>query len=487
MLCPRRGGHLPAGETKYALPRASEMGLHDDACTMHHQLNHRGWAASAHRRPGRRLLLALCILPLLGGLFVSTPPSRVSGDELSDAIAKQKALAAAVTQQKNQIAQLTAQQTTLSTQLASTKTALDSVNANLTTVKAQVADMVSQIAKVKASYNSLVTQLASLDAQLVQVEGQESDKLAQLKERQGQLADRIRNAYDGDRTSILETLLSGGTFTDVLSEVSYNLDIGQQQKVLAQQIAEDQAVLVQLHQSVVTARQQTEALRQVTAQQKVQLDADLAALKAAQAKLKALEIKTAKILAAQQAAYAKMAATKSNLATIISQELAAQKSLAAKISDLVAAQAQSGSIPSSYNGTFIWPMRGTITQEFGCTGFLWEPPLGSCAHFHTGIDIANVMYTPIRAAAAGVVVFAGANPYDSYPKAWIVIIAHSSNLETWYAHVDNSAHPPPVWAGEHVSQGQIVAYEGMTGHTTGPHLHWAVMLNSNWVNPRLFL
>jgi murein DD-endopeptidase MepM/ murein hydrolase activator NlpD len=430
-------------------------------------------------------------------LFVSTPPGRVSGDELSDAIAKQKALAASVTQQKNQIAQLNAEQAALSTKLASTKAALNSVNADLSTVKTQVADMVSQIAQVKANYNSLVAQLANLDAQLVQVEAQETDKEAQLKERQGELADRIRSAYDGDRTSILETLLSGGTFTDVLSEVSYNLDIGQQQKVLAQQIAEDQAVLIQIHQSVITARQQTEALRQATALQKVQLDADLAALKVAQAKLKALEVKTAKILAAQQAAYAKMAASKSNLATLISQELAAQKSLASKINALVAAQASSGSIPSAYNGTFIWPMAGTTTQEFGCTGFAWEPPYGSCAHFHTGIDIANTMYTPIRAAAAGVVVFAGANPYDSYPKAWIVIIAHSSNVETWYAHVDNATYPPPVWAGEHVNQGQIIAYEGMTGHTTGPHLHWAVWLINggvtcggapcNWANPRLFL
>ena len=132
-------------------------------------------------------------------------------------------------------------------------------------------------------------------------------------------------------------------------------------------------------------------------------------------------------------------------------------------------------------------MAGRITQEYGCTGFSWEPPKGNCAHFHSGIDIAAPMYTPIRAAGPGVVVFAGPNPYDRKPKAWIVIIAHSSNLVTWYAHVDNNKHPIKVRAGQGVVAGQVIAYNGMTGRTTGPHLHWMVEFNGNFVNPRLFL
>ena len=42
-------------------------------------------------------------------------------------------------------------------------------------------------------------------------------------------------------------------------------------------------------------------------------------------------------------------------------------------------------------------------------------------------------------------------------------------------------------AGQYVAKGQLIAYEGMTGNTTGPHLHWAVQLDGTWVNPRLFL
>jgi murein DD-endopeptidase MepM/ murein hydrolase activator NlpD len=64
--------------------------------------------------------------------------------------------------------------------------------------------------------------------------------------------------------------------------------------------------------------------------------------------------------------------------------------------------------------------------------------------------------------------------------------AHAENLITWYAHVDNSAHPIPVRAGAHVATGQIIAYEGMTGRTTGaPPLDGE--FNGDFVNPRLFL
>jgi murein DD-endopeptidase MepM/ murein hydrolase activator NlpD len=133
-------------------------------------------------------------------------------------------------------------------------------------------------------------------------------------------------------------------------------------------------------------------------------------------------------------------------------------------------------------------MAGDVTQEFGCTGFVYEPPLGNCAHFHTGIDIVAPEYTPIRAAGDGVVLFVGPNPYDPpWARAWIVIIAHSQSLTTWYAHIDASSHPPAVSKGQFVQQGQVIAYEGNTGNSTGPHLHWAVELNGSFVNPRLFI
>ena len=66
----------------------------------------------------------------------------------------------------------------------------------------------------------------------------------------------------------------------------------------------------------------------------------------------------------------------------------------------------------------------------------------------------------------------------------MVIIAHSANLQTWYAHLKTSI---PVHVGQFVGQGQTIGYVGMTGNTTGPHLHWMVELNGTFVNPQLFV
>jgi len=67
-----------------------------------------------------------------------------------------------------------------------------------------------------------------------------------------------------------------------------------------------------------------------------------------------------------------------------------------------------------------------------------------------------------------------------------VIIAHSASLQTWYAHMQPT-RPGGLSVGSSVRKGQVIGYEGSTGRSTGAHLHWAVMLNGNFVNPRLFL
>jgi murein DD-endopeptidase MepM/ murein hydrolase activator NlpD len=167
----------------------------------------------------------------------------------------------------------------------------------------------------------------------------------------------------------------------------------------------------------------------------------------------------------------------------------ARHQLAAKISNLVAQQYQMGNIPSKYSGTLIWPMRGTVTQDFGCTGVVYEPPLGSCPHYHNGIDIvaSTGCGTPIKASGAGRVAYIGWNYADGSDPAWIVIIAHSSNMTTWYAHMKSYTYPGGITTGSQVKQGQVIGYEDTTGHSTGCHLHWMVQFNGDFSNPRLFV
>ncbi len=423
-------------------------------------------------------------MPFIVGL--SGPPV-ASGDELSDALARQKALAARIQTQREEAARLRAVQAGLASDMAATRTALSGINADLAATKKRVAALDGRIAAAKVTYQDLVANVASLDGQVASLEAEQAERARELVERKARLAARLREAYRADRTSLIETILSAQSFTDVLEDVGSYLDFGEQDRALAERIAADQETLAAVHSMLLDTRAATEELRNQALEARRALDARMSELKAARKQLAALQKETARQLAIQQATWAKMTRTASALKAALAADLAAQKRIKAQIADLVARQRSYGNIPSQFNGTLGWPLAGVITQEFGCTGFSWEPPLGGCAHFHAGIDIAAPKYTPIRAAGDGVVVFAGPNPYDAYPKAWIVVIAHSGNLQTWYAHLDNALKPIPVIAGETVRQGQVIGYVGMTGRTTGPHLHWMVEYNSDFVNPRLFV
>jgi murein DD-endopeptidase MepM/ murein hydrolase activator NlpD len=450
-----------------------------------------GWTSvagppSRRRRLGRRLGFLLLLFPLIvGAIGAPANVPGVHGDELSAARARQAQLRKDVAAQRARIAHLAAIQSSLSADIHDTAVQLRGVNADLAQVKTKITSLQTRIDAVQGDYDDLVAELAGLDAQLLEVRGQESAKRAELSARRAQLAQRIRDAYDTDRTSLLEAFLSGGTFTDVLAEMSYYIDTGEQDRALAQEIARDQETLEAIHQTVADTRDRTNELRQETAATKRSLDQSLADLKAARASLKTLEQKTATALAHQRTSYAQVARNKAAAAKALAKSAAAQKALQNRIANLLR-QSRFGRIPSRYNGALSWPMSGSITQNFGCTGLVFEPRLGNCRHFHRGIDIVATMGTPVRASGSGTVVYIGWNYADGYDPAWIVVIAHSQSLQTWYAHM-SPTHPGGIHAGSHVREGQVIGYEGNTGHSTGAHLHWAVFFGGRFANPRLFL
>ena len=432
-----------------------------------------------------RILVALLAVPFLVGVIAApaVAPGTANADELSRAQAQQKALERKIASQKKLIAQLNASQDDLAGSIARTRDELDGITDDLAATRRRVAKLVTNIESVKAAYEGLVVQLSDLDLQLQRIEMQETAKKAELGLRKAELAERIREAYEAERTSMLETFLSGASFTDMLAEMSTQLDAAEQDRALAEQIAQDRVTLLQLHETVEATRGQTNTLRQETAVQKQKLDQRLAELKKAQAQLKKLEKAAKATLAAQKAQYAKLAADKSKLRKAVAAAAAAKRKLQKKIDNLVARQYSMGNIPSRFNGTMKWPMPGTISGDFGCSSFSWYGPGNGCAHFHNGIDIVAPYGTAVRAAAAGRVVYVGWNYADGADPAWIVIVAHASNLTTWYAHMQPRY---PVRAGQSVRKGQVVGYEGATGRVTGAHLHWMVEFNGSFVNPKLF-
>ena len=129
-------------------------------------------------------------------------------------------------------------------------------------------------------------------------------------------------------------------------------------------------------------------------------------------------------------------------------------------------------------------MRGAMEQGFGPSPYWFEPSITyngvRYKHFHTGIDVSASSGTPIRAAADGQVIATG---FSSWGYGRHVIISHNPTLATLYAHMSKLA----VAQGDVVRQGQIIGYEGSTGNSTGPHLHFEVRVNGQFVNPMGYL
>jgi murein DD-endopeptidase MepM/ murein hydrolase activator NlpD len=301
---------------------------------------------------------------------------------------------------------------------------------------------------------------------------------AQLADREDLYAKHLRLTYRQALVSPLEMLLSSHSLTDFANRIQAMIFVNRQDKQLANDIRTLRADTAQkLDDAAVRGKEivglqgQIDDQRTSLAKQKSEYDALVAQMQASissQADLRtgAQTDKNNALGAAGQA---------NGETAALNQKLEQAEALYAQ---LAAAQAAKSGL-GAFNGSKLplWPLTGTITSPFGAR---W-------GGFHNGIDIARPKYTPIVAAAAGQVVTVG-KPYLAYgDTATVIIIAHGYNFSTLYGHLDDGPRPPVVRVGQFVAAGQLIAYVGMTGWTTGPHLHFMTIVNGRAVDPRPYL
>jgi len=123
----------------------------------------------------------------------------------------------------------------------------------------------------------------------------------------------------------------------------------------------------------------------------------------------------------------------------------------------------------------IWPVVGRITAGFGER---MDPFSGEGA-FHTGVDIASQYGDSVHTTADGVVI--NAETHAGYGR--LVVVDHGFGLTSWYGHLSNFN----VTVGQHVRRGDVIGFTGVSGRTTGPHVHYEVRLNGAPVNPMRYL
>jgi len=429
---------------------------------------------SLRKRGLRAAFVALTALALVVG---QQQPARAD-DPLQDALRRKEELERAVQNSRANVERYKAA-------AADFQRAVDAANARIADLSGQQDDAQSAADALGLQIQITEEQLALVGFQLSETKALSESLKAQATMQQQQLADRedlyarhLRVTYRQSLASPLEMLLSSKSLTEFAARVQAMIFVNRQDKQLANDIRALRTDTAQKLEDASAAQAQIVGLQ-------TQVDEQRTALSKQKADYDSLVAQMGASISQQADQRANAQSSKQNAAAAagragdetaqLNKKLEEAEALYAQLAAAAAARSGLG----AFNGSKLamWPLSGPITSGFGAR---W-------GGFHNGIDIAAPMYTPIRAASSGQVVTVG-KPYLAYgDTATVVIIAHGYNFSTLYGHLDDGPRPPIVRVGQAVSAGQIIAYVGMTGWTTGPHLHFMTIVNGRAVDPRTYL
>jgi murein DD-endopeptidase MepM/ murein hydrolase activator NlpD len=286
---------------------------------------------------------------------------------------------------------------------------------------------------------------------------QTEDKLTGLKSNyvslQVEAERRIRQIYQGQRLRILEVLLKTPSLTDFLDTLYY-------QKLL---VAQDRNLLESLSQE----SKNIEEYKDKLANQKIKIASVV----------NDIEKQKMQIAREHSVQSGLVRRLRTERGTFEQAERQLERESQQLISDInrLTGRTVSGGYSLPGTGVFAYPLRGRLTSPFG----MRRHPMFKVVSFHSGVDLAAPLGTPIKASDSGKVIFTGW--YGGYGK--VVIVDHGKDFSTLYAHLGSTA----TSAGKTVSQGQVIGYEGRTGYSTGPHLHFEVRKSGRPQNPLNYL
>jgi murein DD-endopeptidase MepM/ murein hydrolase activator NlpD len=313
----------------------------------------------------------------------------------------------------------------------------------------------------------LESELAILRAKLSRLEArfeQQTRDLERLKQQyrlaQAQLEERLVELYQSDETDSFGVLLQVQSLGDLLDQLEYFDSIGRQDRAIA-------AELKRLREEMKVAREKTRVTKAQVAEETDAVAAKTAEQIAARQELESQQAAIAAARSQQQGMLVNVKQHREEAQEDLEDLEAASAALAAQIR---AAQSSGGggSTGSGESSSgFIWPVSGVVTSGFG---WRW-------GRMHEGIDISAPCGTPIRAVAAGTVIFSGwMGGYGN-----LVVVDHGNGLATAYAHLS------AIYASGGVGQGQSIGAVGTTGSSTGCHLHFEVRVNGGAVDPMGYL
>lgn len=367
-------------------------------------------------------------------------------EELEDSIQQNQNAIKAAESQKNQLQSSLTDVKAVIAELEKTKSDL---NAYVSQMDASLDEITNRLAQIETLVQEKEEEIEQIKEKLAEAEKTADEQYASMKK-------RIQFIYEKGNTYYFEILFQSGSFGDMLNKADYIEQLSAYEK---KQLEKYQAVI----QEVSTFKESLEAEQELLAE----------AHKAAEEEQASLEV----LIGEKEQQISVYQSDINNQAAVVAEyeaDIAAQNETIQALEAAVELQkAQLNEARKYDGGAFIWPCPNykRISDDYGTR---MHPTL-KVEKFHNGIDMAAPSGSPILAAYNGTVVAAS---YSSSMGNY-VMIDHGDSLYTIYMH----ASALYVSQGQTVARGDTIAAVGSTGRSTGPHLHFGVRKNGQYVSP----
>ncbi|WP_277302164.1 murein hydrolase activator EnvC family protein [Veillonella caviae] len=357
----------------------------------------------------------------------------------------------------NQLDQIQQQVNDQNTKKVDAETVIGSVSEQLRQIEEQLRQASAELGVIQQQRVAVENDITINERQL-----QEAQK--RLEGREAVFYKRVRDIYINGRLSYLDVVIGSKDFNDFANRL----------EVLRRIINSD----INLINEIKKERADIEARKQQLEANRVKLVEIEKAVIAKQSEIEQKKAERNEVLqraqndrATAMQAIEELNASSAQVTALLKERQAARAAAAAAAA---AEQAQSYTWVQG-SGQLGWPASGEITSPFGYR----THPIWGTTIYHAGIDIGVDEGVPVHAADGGTVVWSGWMGGYGYA----VVIDHGNGLSTLYGHNSELV----VSEGEAVGKGQVIAYAGSTGNSTGPHVHFEVRVNGDPVDPMGYL
>lgn len=352
-------------------------------------------------------------------------------------------------------------------QLQNIQNKIHDVQQQINAYYALIASLNNQIAAQEALIAQTKQKVLDLDRQIRFKQGELTRLQADVAVRDQLLGQRMRYVDDHGAINYVQLVLTAASFDDLMNRLMATQQIAASDRKLLNTLSVEHTQVTSDQADLGVQRTQVQNLL-------LQEQAEVADLE--------------KNKATQQQAIADAAVLEVQLNGQYQQLLAQRAAIDAEVAQLARQYDAAAIKAGGGSGVFEWPVPACsfscITQGFGCTTFyleIYDPGCPYPHRTHTGVDIAGPYGSPVVAADTGVVyLYPGSVGYGN-----MVFMIHGNGYSTVYGHL--ARYAPGLQSGMIVPRGTTIAFEGSTGWSTGPHLHFEVRVNNAYKDPCIWL